>query len=55
MRYLVIGLKGVTKKNIQMERMYSFIHQKKGSILKETFKKEVSNKLTPKIKPTRAL
>ena len=26
--YLIIGLKGVTKKNIQMERRYSFIHQR---------------------------
>ena len=55
--YLIIGLKGVTK-NIQMERKYSFIYHnvyswsKRGNILKENFEKEVSSRLSPKIKPT---
>ena len=40
-----------------MEIKYSFIYQnvspwlKRGSILKENFEKEVSSKLSPKIKP----
>ena len=50
MSYLIIGLKGATKKNRWTDGQKVFFYtSKRGIILKETFEKEVSNKLAPKI------
>ena len=46
--------RGYKEEHSDGKKVY-FYTSKKGSILKETFEREVSNKLAPKIKPTNSI